>query len=182
MIETERLWLRQAEDADIPELIRYYDENEEHLSPWEPARVPGFNTVEFWRDQVRARRADYDAGLGARFFIFPKAEAPRVAGNVSLSQVQRFPAHFCNLGYGLAAWAEGRGYMTEAVQAAVGFAFDTLRLHRIHANYMPHNRRSAAVLRRCGFLVEGYARDYLLINGRWEDHILTALTNPRWEG
>ena len=181
MIETERLRLRQAEDADIPELIRYYEENEDHLAPWEPSRFPGFNTVEFWRDQVRARKADYDAGLGARFFVFPKAEEPRVAGNVSLSQVQRFPAHFCNLGYGLAAWAEGRGYMTEAVQAVVAYAFDTLRLHRIHANYMPHNRRSAAVLRRCGFLVEGYARDYLLINGRWEDHILTARINPRIE-
>ena len=28
--------------------------------------------------------------------------------------------------------------------------------------------------------VEGYARDYILINGRWEDHILTAITNPDW--
>lgn len=31
-----------------------------------------------------------------------------------------------------------------------------------------------------GFKVEGYAYDYLLINGRWEDHVLTSLTNPAW--
>jgi ribosomal-protein-alanine N-acetyltransferase len=48
------------------------------------------------------------------------------------------------------------------------------------AGYVPHNIRSAAVLRRAGFTVEGYARDYILINGRWEDHILTAITNPDW--
>ena len=46
---------------------------------------------------------------------------------------------------------------------------------------MPHNRRSAAVLRRTGFIVEGCARDCLLINGRWEDHVLTAITNPDWK-
>jgi ribosomal-protein-alanine N-acetyltransferase len=34
---------------------------------------------------------------------------------------------------------------------------------------MPHNRRSGNVLKRAGFVVEGYARDYLMINGKWED-------------
>jgi ribosomal-protein-alanine N-acetyltransferase len=28
--------------------------------------------------------------------------------------------------------------------------------------------------------VEGYARDYLMINGKWEDHIFTSLINPHW--
>ncbi|KTA85439.1 hypothetical protein [Aeromonas salmonicida] len=37
---------------------------------------------------------------------------------------------------------------------------------------------SAALLEHLGFEREGYARDYLMINGRWEDHILTALLNP----
>jgi len=37
-----------------------------------------------------------------------------------------------------------------------------------------------AVLRRAGFTVEGFARDYIMINGRWEDHILTSMTNPDW--
>jgi ribosomal-protein-alanine N-acetyltransferase len=48
------------------------------------------------------------------------------------------------------------------------------------ANYMPHNRRSGNVLKRLGFVVEGYARDYLMINGKWEDHIFTSLINPHW--
>jgi ribosomal-protein-alanine N-acetyltransferase len=49
------------------------------------------------------------------------------------------------------------------------------------ADYMPRNRRSAAVLRQAGFVVEGYAREYLRIDGRWEDHVLTAITNPDWK-
>jgi ribosomal-protein-alanine N-acetyltransferase len=46
---------------------------------------------------------------------------------------------------------------------------------------MPRNQRSGNLLKRLGFVVEGYARDYLLINDRWEDHILTSLTNPDWQ-
>jgi ribosomal-protein-alanine N-acetyltransferase len=45
------------------------------------------------------------------------------------------------------------------------------------ANYIPTNERSGLLLKRLGFAVEGYARDYLLINGQWRDHVLTALTN-----
>jgi len=71
--------------------------------------------------------------------------------------------------------------MQEAVRGSVTYAFGTLRLHRVMAGYVPRNRRSAAVLRRAGFTVEGYARDYLLIDGHWEDHILTAITNPEWD-
>ncbi|MGL5537110.1 MAG: 30S ribosomal protein S5 alanine N-acetyltransferase, partial [Aeromonas veronii] len=35
-----------------------------------------------------------------------------------------------------------------------------------------------ALLERLGFEREGFARAYLMINGRWEDHILTSLINP----
>jgi ribosomal-protein-alanine N-acetyltransferase len=45
------------------------------------------------------------------------------------------------------------------------------------ANYMPANERSGKLLKRLGFTVEGYARDYLFIAGAWQDHVLTSLAN-----
>jgi ribosomal-protein-alanine N-acetyltransferase len=84
----------------------------------------------------------------------------------------------CVLGYNLEDAAQGRGYMTEAVRATVQFAFSEWKLHRVAASYIPRNTRSAAVLERCGFHVEGTAPAYLRINGRWEDHVLTAVINP----
>jgi len=68
--------------------------------------------------------------------------------------------------------------MGEALRAAFGQVFGLLGLHRIMANYLPTNERSARLLRRLGFTVDGYARDYLYIDGAWRDHILTALTSP----
>jgi ribosomal-protein-alanine N-acetyltransferase len=43
---------------------------------------------------------------------------------------------------------------------------------------MPANTRSARLLEKLGFEKEGFARRYLYINGRWEDHVLTSLINP----
>ena len=48
----------------------------------------------------------------------------------------------------------------------------------IQAAYVPANERSGRLLRRLGFTVEGYARDYLYIGGAWRDHIVTARTRP----
>lgn len=180
LVETKRLELRLGGDGDVTAIVAFYKANQDHLQPWSPTFSPDTFSESFWLDQVVRRKADFDAGLSARTFIFPRGTRDRVIGNLSLTQVQRGPAQSCLLGYALAADAQGRGYMVEAVRGAVSYAFGRLRLHRVAANYMPRNRRSAAVLRRTGFTVEGFARDYLLINGHWEDHVLTAITNPEW--
>ncbi|MCJ8298752.1 MAG: 30S ribosomal protein S5 alanine N-acetyltransferase, partial [Pseudomonadales bacterium] len=52
------------------------------------------------------------------------------------------------------------------------------KLHRIMANYIPENVRSAKVLEKVGFKKEGYSPSYLKIAGKWQDHVLTALINP----
>ena len=102
------------------------------------------------------------------------------SGNVSFTEIVRGIFQACYLGYGLAQARQGQGLMREALRGAIAHAFGPMGLHRIMANYLPHNRRSANVLKSLGFTVEGYARDYLRINGRWEDHVLTSLTNESW--
>jgi [ribosomal protein S5]-alanine N-acetyltransferase len=79
------------------------------------------------------------------------------------------------VGYWLGKPYVCRGYMTEAVRAAVGFGFETLHLPRLEAATMPNNAASIRVLERNGFRREGFARRLLKINGVWEDHVLHAL-------
>jgi ribosomal-protein-alanine N-acetyltransferase len=178
LIETERLTLRLPQVADVPEVIRYYRENRDHLQPFSPTFAPDFLDEAVWLDQVRVRLHEYALGESFRSFLFPRSAPQTIVGNLNLTQVQRGFSQSCYLGYNLARAEQGKGYMTEAVKAAVDFAFDTLKLHRVAASYMPSNVRSGAVLERCGFQIEGHARAYLLINGRWEDHVMTAITNP----
>ncbi len=123
---------------------------------------------------------EHQAGLGARMFVFKLEEPARVIGNVSLTQVARGALQQCVLGYALAEAEQGHGYMQEAVLAAVRYAFDELGLHRVAASHMSNNERSARLLKKAGFVSEGYSRAYLLIHGRWEDHVNTAIVNPDW--
>jgi ribosomal-protein-alanine N-acetyltransferase len=64
--------------------------------------------------------------------------------------------------------------MTAAVRAVIPFAFSTLRLHRVEAACIPDNIASIRLLERSGFRREGVAREYLCINGIWQDHLLYA--------
>lgn len=178
-LETERLRLRLPDRSEAAEVSRYYRENEEHLRPWSPIWSTELDTPEFWGGQLDRYAADLAAGTGYRFFLFKKEEPSTVIGTLGLTNLVRGALQQCFLGYTLAATEQGHGYMGEAIEAAVRFAFDELHLHRVSANYMPENRRSAAVLRRCGFRVEGYAYDYLNLAGRWQDHILTSRVNPQ---
>jgi ribosomal-protein-alanine N-acetyltransferase len=177
VIETERLIIRLPQAADVPEVIRYYGENRAHLQPFSPTFAPDFLDEATWFEQVRVRSHEFAAGESFRGFLFARPAPQRIAGNLNLTQVHRGALQSCVLGYNLARDEQGKGYMTEAVRKAVEFAFGIWKLHRVAAGYMPQNIRSGAVLRRCGFQVEGHASGYLLINGRWEDHVLTAITN-----
>lgn len=178
MIETQRLIIRLPQISDVPEVIRYYGENRAHLQPFSPTFAPDFLYEATWVEQVRVRLSEFAAGESFRGFLFARSAPQKIVGNLNLNQVHRGAFQSCVLGYNLASDEQGKGYMTEAVGEGVAFAFGTWKLHRVAAGYMPHNTRSAAVLQRCGFQVEGRASAYLLINGRWEDHVLTAITNP----
>jgi [ribosomal protein S5]-alanine N-acetyltransferase len=178
LIETERLTVRLPQAADVPGIVSYYGNNRDHLQPFSPTFAPDFLDETMWQEQVRMRTHEHAAGESFRAFVFLSSNPDGIVGNLNLTQVHRGALQSCVLGYNLARDQQGKGYMTEAVNGAVAFAFEKWRLHRVTANHMPRNDRSAAVLRRCGFQVEGLAPAYLLINGRWEDHVLTAIVNP----
>lgn len=176
---TERLvlWMPGPEYAD--EMQRYFADNRAHLERWSPAAPPSFYTMAFWHKRLATMLREHADGTATRFSLSWRDRSPReVIGTASLTEITRGPLQSCLLGYGLDQRAQGRGVMTEALRAVIDYAFTTLKLHRIKANYTPTNRRSGAVLKRLGFVVEGYARDYLFINGAWRDHVLTALLNP----
>jgi ribosomal-protein-alanine N-acetyltransferase len=181
VFETERLCLRLPTRESAAAVADYYRLNRDHLQPWSPTLHPGLFSPDFWAGEAERWLGDYQAGLEVRGFLFLRDGPNRVVGNLSLTHIVRGALHACTLGYALAANAQGHGYMLEAVRGAVAFAFGTLGLHRVMADYMPRNRRSATVLRQAGFAVEGYARELVRINGRWEDHVLTAITNPDWK-
>lgn len=173
-----RLWMPAPEDA--VEMTRYQDENRLHLGRWSPAAPADLYSVAFWQKRLARNLREYDEGKAARFAIsWRDRDAGRILGTFGFTDIRRGPVQASMLGYGLDRNEQNQGIMTEALRAAVEFAFTTLALHRIQATYSPDNRKSGAVLKRLGFVIEGYARSYLFVNGVWQDHILAALINPQ---
>lgn len=172
--------LRCAEDGDVAGLLRFFETNREHMAPWEPPRPDDFLTADFWRVQVGRHRRAFETGAALMLFMFPHTAPNEPLGQVSYTGFVRGPAEMCMVGYALAEKVQGQGYMYEGLRASIDYVFSDLNIHRVMANFMPHNIRSNAVLRRLGFSIEGYARDYLFVNGEWRDHVLSSLTNPNW--
>jgi ribosomal-protein-alanine N-acetyltransferase len=172
--------LRTAEPTDGYLISEYFIANRQHLKEWEPKREEGFFTLSGWTQKLIKLNELHRMGLGYYLLIIDK-ESNEMLGTVSFSNISRFPFHACNVGYSLAANAQGRGAMTRALKLAVNYMFKVQNIHRVMASYMPRNHRSEAVLERVGFTKDGFAKDYLLINGKWEDHNLTSLINPNWK-
>jgi ribosomal-protein-alanine N-acetyltransferase len=179
LLETPRLRVLTPPVDFAGRCAAYAERNREHLAPWEPPRADAFYTEPFWRERLAADREELAADRALRLCVQWRDDpAGEVIGFCNFNQLVRGAFYAATLGYSLDHRAVGQGVMFEALGAAIAHVFGVLGLHRVMANYLPHNERSGRLLRRLGFVVEGYARDYLFINGAWRDHILTALTNP----
>ncbi|HVT10834.1 MAG TPA: GNAT family N-acetyltransferase [Fimbriimonadaceae bacterium] len=181
-LSTERLLLRMPRRGDEAMMAQFYSRNRAYLQPFSPIFGEEIFTIRGWRNRIEATLAEYRAGRGLRLMLLPIEEPSRVIGVANFTSITSFPTFLCNLGYSVDEAEQGKGLMTEALDRAIGYVFQDLGLHRIEANYMPRNRASARVLEKLGFTIEGQAKDYILIGGKWEDHVRTSLTNRAWNG
>lgn len=121
--------------------------------------------IEDW-EQAKKQGSRYDFGI---FEIHTN----KLIGMIGLYKFGA--AEKCILGYSLDKEHYGKGYATEAVRLILDMAFKELGFHRVEAGVMPRNIGSARVLEKVGFVLEGLARDYIKINGIWEDHYIFSI-------
>jgi [ribosomal protein S5]-alanine N-acetyltransferase len=177
----ELVFLRPPERADYEEWADLRARSRAFLSPWEPTWPPDALNRAGFRARIARYSDDWRTDQAYNFFIF-RSDDGALVGGVGLSNVRRGVAETASLGYWVGEPFARRGYMTAALPLVVGFAFDRLRLHRVEAACLPTNVPSRAVLLRSGFQQEGYARAYLLIDGKWQDHLLFAILREDWPG
>jgi [ribosomal protein S5]-alanine N-acetyltransferase len=182
-LATDRLILRVPSLADAAAMARFVGENRSHLEPWESVRNAAYFTANHWETRFQILRERMTEGRAVDFLLRQRdtPEGP-VIGRVSFTNIIHGVFQCATLGYCLDHREVGRGLMSEALRECIRFCFRDLNLHRIQAAYMPANQRSARVLERLGFVPEGLAKDYLLLAGKWQDHVLTSLVNPEWRG
>ena len=130
------------------------------LTPrWNDApRVVNLDTARQWCEDG----ADWSHGEHATFSVL-EATTGRLAGNISLFQLDLERSLSAAVGYRVAPWARGQGLATTALLAVTGWAFGGLGVERISLPHTVGNHASCRVAEKAGYLLEGVMR------GAWRE-------------
>ena len=176
----ERVFIRPPERGDYDAWANLRARSRNFLTPWEPTWPSDALSRGSFRARIARYSEDWRSDQGYNFFIFRSDET--LVGGVGLSNLRRGVAETASLGYWVGEPFARQGFMSAALPLVLDFAFTQLRLHRVEAACLPTNVPSRALLAKIGFQSEGRARQYLRIEGKWQDHLLFAILREDWAG
>jgi len=172
-LETERMTLRPPIHADFRQWTALRRESEEFLTPWEPTWAPDHLGRRSFTNRVYWAQRSISNETAVPLFLIRRSDET-ILGAITLDNIRRGPSQAGTTGYWIGEPYARQGYMREAIEAVVHYAFTTLDLSRIEAGCLPQNTPSRSLLEKCGYKYEGVAQSYLQINGRWRTHVLYA--------
>ena len=173
VVQGDGVFLRAPQMSDFAQWAALRDKSRDFLMPWEPTWPKDDLTRPAFRRRLKRYSEDMRVDQAYPFLLFRTSDNA-LLGGLTLTNIRRGVAQAGSLGYWIGASRARQGNMTRGVAALIPFAFDALRLHRVEAACIPTNEPSIRLLERTGFKREGYAREYLCINGLWQDHLLYA--------
>jgi [ribosomal protein S5]-alanine N-acetyltransferase len=165
--------------GDEEELLSYYKKNKEYLKPFEPLREENFYTLNVQKKNMIDSYKQFLNGDSINFGIY---KDNRLIGKVQLSGVIIGVFKSAYVGYSIDEEEQGKGYMKEAINLILKYAFEEMGLHRIEASTLTDNLKSQGVLTSCGFKKIGINEKYLFINGEWKDHYTFYKIKESYEG
>jgi len=171
--------LRAPERPDWQQWAELRGESQTFLAPWEPSWSDDALSRAAFRRRLARYALEWHSDQGYTFLLFA-ADEDVLLGGISLTNVRRGVAETSSIGYWIGQKFARQGFMTEGLALTLRFAFERLRLHRLEAACLPHNAASRGVLLKSGFREEGYAREYLCIDGKWQDHVLFGMLASEW--
>ena len=167
------IYLRPAVFSDYAQWVEVRRRNQSYLQPFEPAWPPTCLEPDFFKRRIERLSREREQDKTYAFLVFTMGGD--LSGGININNVTRGAAQMASLGYWIDEAYQGKGYMSQATNAVLYYAFSSLMLSRMNAATLPHNYRSRAMLQRLGFVEEGFAKSYIQINGARQDHILYGL-------
>ena len=147
---TERLCLRPYEPADADVFFALLHADRPRFKPSFPDRLQAVNSAADAQETLRTFVDDWRTGRFYVLGIWHRASGEYV-GDICLMPQQTGQAE---IGYYLAAAAEGQGFAREALAAITGFGFEQVGRQRLLVRCYASNLRGQAVARAVGFQLE----------------------------
>ena len=172
-LETERMTLRPPAHADFRAWAALRQDSRDFLTQWEPTWAREHLTRKAFTNRVYWAQRSIANQTAVPLFLVRRSD-DMLLGAITLDNIRRGPAQAGTTGYWIGQPFARQGFMKEAIDAVVHYAFRTLDLSRIEAGCLPENTPSRRLLEQCGYKYEGVAQSYLQIDGRWRNHVLYA--------
>lgn len=168
-IETERLLIRRVTPRDAQDMYEYSRDPEvaRHVL-WEAHTSPSDS-----RGYIRYLQRKYRLAEPSSWGIELKA-TKKLIGTIGFMWWQQENAS-AEIGYSLGRAYWNHGYMTEALNAVLCYAFEEMRLNRVEAQHEVDNPASGVVMQKAGMKKEGVLRSRLYNKGRYVDVALYAI-------
>lgn len=173
-IEGERIKLRRPQLSDADNIYKNLQDKETVRWTFIPQPYKKQDAIK-WIRKTHYRiinKKEY------HFAIVLKTEN-RVIGAIALMAID-WKNKNAELGYWLGKRYWGKGFTTEAVKLILRFAFEKLKLRRIHAFSFEENIASRRVLEKCGFKLEGIMREGRYKDGRWHNMLIFGLLKQEY--
>ncbi len=175
LLETPRLRLRELTAADAPALFAIHG-NAEAMRWYGADPLPDLAAAHALIELFAGWRRL--ANPGARWGLERKADGA-LLGTAGLFNWNRGWRR-CTTGYELAAFAQGEGYMHEALTAIFDWGFAQMDLNRIEAQIDPRNEPSLRLARALGFVEEGLLREVARWGDAQHDLLMLSLLRRDW--
>jgi len=172
-IRTPRLLLVKPSMKHFEAWVDLRQKSRNFLEPFEPVWPTDDLTKAAFRRRVKRYQDSGKGNSGAAYLFF--THSGDLIGGATISRMMRGVAQSCAIGYWIGEPHIQKGYMTEALTGLLPTIFIQKQFRRLEAACLPHNAASIKVLEKTGFSREGYAREYLKIAGKWQDHVLFAM-------
>jgi ribosomal-protein-alanine N-acetyltransferase len=161
LADADRMFLGWATDMEVVKYLSW----KPHLSVDETKRI-----ISYWMSNYP----------DPKFYIWGiQVKQGPLIGTISIHSIHD-GFERGEVGYALAKPYWNQGYATEALQAIVDYAFDTVAFNRLEAHHSIYNPASGAVLIKAGFQHEGVLRQFYRSNDGFQDSSIYAILKKDW--
>ena len=152
------------------------DNDRNHLKEWLPW-VDKTISVKDTEANIIKRIEEFEKKEAASFYVLYENQFIASVGFISLDNINKHG----EIGYWILSNFQGKGLMTECVQACIKYGFEELNLNKIVIKCSSENIKSAAIPKRLGFTLEGTLRQERNRNGSFHDTLVFGLLKNEWK-
>ena len=173
-IEAERICLRCIEESDLEQLHAIFSDPKV-MRYW--STLP-LESIEEARTLLKEIQTGNQQRTMLKWGVALKTTDIMI-GTVTLFHQEQSQGR-AEIGYAQARAYWGHGYIHEALQSLLTYAFEEMKLRRVEADVDPRNGASIKTLERLGFQKEGFLRERWHVGGEIQDALFYGLLEREW--